>query len=250
MNSSDFEAIEDAEIYAQPALLVVPGMAIPEKAREHFRLVAMHLERLLASHASRVVVIASPTRGDGKTTTAIHLGAVLAHDMERRVLLVDGDLRRPRLAQALGLVARRGLCDVLRGAARADEVTWQVDQASLHVLPGTPGPWEAPPSKLGRLLDTLRSEFDYVIVDTPPISESAGASLCARMSSGVLLIVRPGWTPKRALLEAAEALVDAPLLGCVLNDHEGPLCLPAGRRMQPVLPAREPALGGEDECRR
>lgn len=207
---------------------VAPGPP-PPSAAERYRLLALALEARLplgdetaAEKArSRVVVVTSPTPGDGKTTTAIHLAAALARELGRNVVLVDGDLRRPRLASVLGFSPPCGVGDVLRGAASLDESLWRVGDDELWVLPGTVA--EAPrASRLAALLAALRGRAEWVLVDTPALSTSADAVVASRAADGVLLVVRTQRTLRRDLFSAASVLARTTIVGCVLNGHPGP----------------------------
>ena len=212
-------------------------------ARERYRLIALRLEARLdarlpaPAHAARgrVVVVTSPSAGDGKTTTAAHLALAACRDLGRRVVLVDGDLARPRLARRLGVEARRGVADVLRGEALLGEVLWRLGDDGLEVLPGIAaegrGAQPLPAHLLEPLLDRLRDRRELVLVDAPAVEVSADAPTLARAADGVLLVVRAGATGKGALARALDALVDAPLLGCILNDQRhGPHGRDTGRR--------------------
>src|SRR6185295_14947897 len=130
------EGIEDAEVYGTPARTAPAGFASP--ARERFRLIALRLDAQLGQRAHKTLVVTSPGSGDGKTTTALHLGASLARDLGKRVIVVDADLRRPRLARPLGLEVTKGLGDVLTGQARLDDILWRVGDDPLYIVPGSP----------------------------------------------------------------------------------------------------------------
>jgi Mrp family chromosome partitioning ATPase len=171
----------------------------PAGVAEHFQLVALRLESALAARETRLVTIASPQPGDGRTTTAVHVAGALHLALGRRVLVVDGDLARPGLARML----RAGSF----GAA---------SQSGPFALAGAADSI----ASLARRLLKLRALYDYVLVDTPPIDRSADAAILGRVSDGVLLIVRAGRTRREKLDAALDALVDVPLVGCVLTDGD------------------------------
>jgi Mrp family chromosome partitioning ATPase len=229
------DPIEDAETYENVAT-APSSLATP--ARDRYRLIALRLEAVTGfgrGGKGRVLVVTSPARGDGKTTTTMHLGATLASELDRRVIVIDGDLRRPRLARAMGLEARRGLGDVLRGRCAIDDVLWKVGDDELWIVPGSPDGDEGLPARgLYRLVESLRGRADYVLLDTPAVDESADAPALSRIADGVVLVVRSGHTRKSAMAGALDALLDAPLCGVVLNDHRGPA--EEARLLEPVRP--------------
>jgi Mrp family chromosome partitioning ATPase len=234
-------AIEDAETYEEVA--TAPSR-LSTPSRDRYRLVALRLEAVTGfgrGGAGRVLVVTSPARGDGKTTTTMNLGATLASELGRRVIVIDADLRRPRLARKMGLESRRGLGDVLRGRCAVEDVLWKVGDDELWIVPGNPdGDDDVGARGLGRVVEALRSKADYVLLDTPAVDDSADAPALARLSDGVVLVVRSGHTRKSILAGALDALLDAPLCGVVLNDHRGPAeeaRLLEPKRTAPALPA-------------
>lgn len=236
--------IEDAELQGPPAAPIASLAGPGARARERYRLIARRIDRLLGPRQRRLVVVTSPSPGDGKTTTALNLAITVAREARRRVVLVDADLWRPRLAHALGLTARRGLGEVLRGEAAIEDVLWRMGDEPLWVVPGTPPVDDEPGSieALAAVAASLRARHDLVLLDAPATSESADAAALGGAADGVLLVVRSGATRREALASALDALVDAPLCGVVLNDHAGPE--PGYTR--PTLPAcRSPAATEE-----
>lgn len=170
----------------------------------------------------RVVLITSCLPGEGKTTLAMCLGRLAAAE-GLRTLLIDADLRRPRVRELLGPEPRPGLVELLRGECTLESVLRLDPPTGLVVLPGS-GRLDRPtrllgPEGLGRLLAACRTRFDLVILDTAPLLAVADARLIAPSVDRALLVVRWG-TTGRAL--AARALADArelegKLVGAVLN---------------------------------
>jgi polysaccharide biosynthesis transport protein len=234
----------------EPAMYVrsvdVPHIALPTApplAEQRYRLAAVRLEAALDQRRplhdtralGRLVLVTSPEPGDGKTTTALHLAVALSQGLGRRVALVELDGSRPGLASALGLPPGRGLADVLGGEARLDDVILRAGDGGPLIIPGgEPGGLRASGSALLAPLHALREVHDYVIVDCAALSTSADAAVLGRAADGILLIVRAGATRGPALSSALEALVDAPLLGCVLNDHDGDAGRPPAATRRPV----------------
>jgi capsular exopolysaccharide synthesis family protein len=160
--------------------------------------------------------------GEGKTTTVVNLAMALA-DTGARVLLVDGDLRNPSVAKSMGLEGRVGLTTVLIGAAQPDDVVQQWRDSSLYVLPAgqiPPNPSEILGSEpMATLFDHLTKEFDYVLVDSPPVLPVIDAVVINKLVGGLLFVVAADRTRKRDLSSALKALttVDATPAGFALN---------------------------------
>jgi capsular exopolysaccharide synthesis family protein len=167
-------------------------------------------------------VVTSAMPGEGKTTTVINLAMALA-DTGARVLLVDGDLRNPTVAKSMGLEGGVGLTTILLGAATVDDVIQQWRDSSLHVLPAgqiPPNPSEILGSEpMETLFDHLTKEFDYVLVDSPPVLPVIDAIVINKLVGGLLFIVAADRTRKRDLQSAIKALttVDARAAGFALN---------------------------------
>jgi capsular exopolysaccharide synthesis family protein len=174
----------------------------------------------------RTLVFTSPTPGDGKTTTTANLASTLAHQ-GLRVLLIDGDMRRGTLNQVFGVSREPGLSNLLVGAAPRSDCIRKIqvgEFGSLDLLPGgapPPNPSELIGSdRMTKLLDDLRSDYDSIIFDSPPLNLVTDAAVLATKADGVILVGRAGVTTKGGLTYAAELLrkVRAPTVGFVLND--------------------------------
>lgn len=189
---------------------------------ESYRKLRTNLRFLNVDNPVRVLVITSSVAGEGKSTTAIELSRVLAESGER-VLLIDGDLRQPKVASYLGLEGSVGLADVLAGTADVSAVTQEWGAAGLSVLASgsiPPNPSELLGSRaFGDLVAKLRGEFDHVIIDSPPLLPVTDASVAAVVADGVVVVVRHGKTTQRQVKTAAESLhaVEARILGAVIN---------------------------------
>lgn len=171
----------------------------------------------------KVLLITSALPQEGKTTTALNTAIVLSQQ-ERRVLLVDADLRRPRIHRAFGLRPRGGLSEVLAGVMKWDEV--------MMTPPGTPylsilGSGATPPHpaellgspRMRNLLSEWREKFDHVVIDTPPALTVTDAVLLSVEADRVVLVIRSGHTSNTALRRTRALLsrVNARTLGVVIN---------------------------------
>lgn len=175
----------------------------------------------VAEHA-RSIVISSSIAGEGKSTTAINLAVSLA-DAGLKVLLIDADLRRPSIADYLGLEGQVGLTTVLIGSANVDEVTQRWQQSSLDVLPAgqvPPNPSELLGSKaMTSLLHKLSDRYDMVLLDSSPLLPVTDAAILSQAAGGTLVVVGADHIHRAQLRHAIESLstVGANVLGLVLN---------------------------------
>jgi polysaccharide biosynthesis transport protein len=150
----------------------------------------------------RVIVVTSPRQNAGKTTVTSNLGIVMA-EMGRRVLLIDGDLRNPRLHDVFQISNNWGLCDVVRSnnpisSCGLLQIVRHTDVPGLDLLPGG-SPRELPShllysSRIAELLQRLREEYDLVLVDSPPTMQFADARVLGRLADAVVLVIRSGQT--------------------------------------------------------
>lgn len=171
---------------------------------------------------ANVVLITSPGRGEGKTLTVGNLGLAMAQEWQRRICIVDADLRHPQMHRIFGLPDGPGLCDVLTGHATLEEALITLEEHQVTVLPA--GNVPAHPAELlgttamRRTIETLRSQFDRVVLDAPPAAPLADVSILAPLVDRVLLVVRAGVTTKPAIHDAVSSIDDGKLLGFVLNE--------------------------------
>ncbi len=178
----------------------------------------------------RVIVVTSPSPGEGKTTCAANLAIAMA-ETNRQVLLVDGDFRSPRLHQVFGVPQTAGLSNIISSDQPLEHLTLgslaqQTDIPGLFVL--TNDSAEVNLSRLHysprtrQVFERLRLEFDMVIIDTPPMLQFFDARVLARLSDGVVLVVRSGSTDRDSVIAAGRRLGQdgVPLLGTILNDWD------------------------------
>lgn len=208
----------DAAAKDDPLLV---GATARSARAESIRQLRTNLQFVDVDHPVKTLVVTSAIPGEGKSSTACNL-AILFAESGKRVVLIDADLRRPRLAEYLNLESSAGLTTVLAGQARVSDVLqrWgdQLWVLSSGLLP--PNPSELLGSKhMAELLNELREEFDIVIVDCPPLLPVTDGAVVAAHADGALLLVRCQKTTTAQAASAAQALrsVDARLLGCVFN---------------------------------
>lgn len=201
---------------------LVAALAPQSLAAEQYRSLRTRLSRSENGRAMRAIIVTSPNKGDGKTLTAANLALTMAQEFQQRVLLVDGDLRRPAIHRLFGIAETPGLSDVLMGGATLEDALVTVRDHRLTLLPSGIIPMH-PAELLGsstmrRVLDTLRTRFDRILIDMPPVAPLADVTIASAVADGVLMIVRAGVTPKPAIEHALSGLDRSKVLGLVLND--------------------------------
>jgi capsular exopolysaccharide synthesis family protein len=201
---------------------LVVGSQIRSIRAEAFRQLRTNLQFVDVDNPVKVLVVTSSTASEGKSTVATNLAIVFA-EASQKVLLIEADMRRPRVTDYLGLERAIGLTNVLAGQVEVDDVLQKWGEDGLWVLPsGTipPNPSELLGSKnMVELVDTLRGRFDMVIIDTPPLLPVTDAAVASALADGVVLVVRYGKTSRAQVVSAIHSLrsVDARLLGSVFN---------------------------------
>jgi len=201
-----------------PKLVCVTGEE--SLAAEKFRFLAVRLRHLQQKRPLKRLLITSSMSEEGKSTVAANLACALAR-RQQKVLLLEGDLRRPSLAKLFGLGPIPGLSELLQGEPSAAMNICQLQRISLWILPaGDPlrMPLEVMQSRrLSLLMDRLSEWFDWIVIDTPPVLPLGDTSVWMRLADGILLVTRPGKTAKRQLQRGLEAIEQSKLLGALLN---------------------------------
>jgi protein-tyrosine kinase len=204
---------------------LVAASAPQSIAAEQYRLLRTRVTRAENGRAFRSIIVTSPNKGDGKSLTASNLALTMAQDPQQRVLLLDADLRRPSVHRLFGVSETPGLSDILMGGATLEDSLVVIPDQRLTILPAGLIPSQ-PAELLGssgmrRLLDLLRTRFDRILIDMPPVAPLADVAIASTMADGVLMIVRAGVTPKPAIERALSAIEGGKVLGLVLNDAGG-----------------------------
>lgn len=188
---------------------------------EAFRSLRTNLQ-FLEMDGGHSFVITSSIPTEGKSTTTLNLAIALA-DSGKRVALIDTDLRKPKVAEYLGIEGGTGLTDVLIGRARASDVLQQWGTRSLYVLPAgkiPPNPSELLGSeRMRKLLEAFAQEFDVVLCDAPPLLPVTDAAVLSRSTSGAIMVVAVGRTTTHQLDGALDALetVGSKVAGVVMT---------------------------------
>jgi protein-tyrosine kinase len=204
-----------------PRLVATFTESVPAEQYRALRTRVLHSDN---GSPVNVLLITSPGRGEGKTITASNLALTMAQDYQRRICLVDADLRHPQLQHLFGLPEGPGLSDVLAGRCTLDDALVTLEEHQITILPaGSIAPHPAEllgTTAMRRAIETLRSRFDRVVVDSPAAAPLADVGILAPLVDSVLLVVRSAVTSKPAIHDAVAALDGPKLLGIVLNDAE------------------------------
>ena len=191
-------------------------------AAEQFRTLRARIDSLAAQRPINSIAVVSANSRDGKTTAAINLAVVTSMSLDRQVLLIDCDLRRPSIHRALGLEPRAGLGEVLGGRAELADAVMPVEGHHLEILgvrslPANPSELLAS-SKMSSLMEEACQRYDRVILDTPAALGLPDAKIIAEQCDGLILVMRAGVTPVKDALATLDLLDRRRVLGVTLND--------------------------------
>lgn len=192
---------------------------------EQYRTIRTNLQFSAVDNDLETILITSAGPSEGKSSTAANLAIVFAQQ-EKKVLLIDADMRKPTVHYTFRIDNRRGLSSVLIGDIVLSDATVKTDVENLNILsagPIPPNPSELLSSKaMSQLIEEAKHYYDLIIFDTPPVLAVTDAQLLANGVDGSLLVVRSKKTDQEAAVKAKELLLPAKskLLGVVLNDRE------------------------------
>ncbi len=194
----------------------------PEAAEcEQYRTLRTELFHAVAIKRTQVVTVTSALVGEGKTSTVLNLALAIAQSREKKVLVIDGDLRRPNVASYLGLRPSVGLGEVLKGDSEIFSSVFFVDEQELYILPvnkEADNPTELLSSeRFPEMIAMLRGYFDFILIDSPPVMPFADSRLLANYSDSLIMVVRAGLAPYETVEKAIDALPRGRILGVVLN---------------------------------
>jgi capsular exopolysaccharide synthesis family protein len=198
-------------------------------AADQYRTLRHHVEGLRKESGFHVLAVTSSGPGDGKTVTTLNLAGTLAQNVDARVLVVDADLRRPKVPEYLGLAIQHapGLVDIIQDpGSDLNRAVRVVEGFNLSVVPaGIPrvSPYEVLNSpRLDALLAEARRRYDWVLIDTPPVVVPDCRLLIKRVD-GVLVVVGAHKTPRKLVAEALDLVDPAKIIGVVFNGVDRPL---------------------------
>jgi capsular exopolysaccharide synthesis family protein len=192
--------------------------------REAYKTLRTNVSFALADQEGcKVIAVTSSMQSEGKSFTATNL-AIACAQADKKVLLIDADLRRPKLNRLLGASARNGLTELLLQPDLREQVILHEETSGMDVIISgaiPPNPSELLGSKrMKTLLDDLRQKYEYIILDTPPVNMVTDASVLAPICDGVIFVVRMNHSERGAVIHAVEQLgyANAKILGMVLNE--------------------------------
>lgn len=243
--TTDDEQVVEETIWPEettvPEDIATPEQILPDPAvKTYSKLLVVHYDRggkiaeeyrtlrtsLLGQCAGErfCYVVTSAENGEGKTVTAINLGLIMAERQDRRTIIVDCDLRKNDMANLLAAKSSPGLADILRGTAAMEDIIQPTDYPNLFFVPAG----QANADQIGKLLagsdlqditDEFRKEYDYVLLDSPPINNVSDAGMTARAAGEALLVARMNRTHRQSTKRAIRLLnaANVKLAGIVLT---------------------------------
>lgn len=220
-----------AQLFHCPVLGQIPRLGgenllskdTDELVREAYRTVRANVVFSLPKERDcPVLAVTSALRGEGRSVTAMNLAASLART-DRRVLVIDCDLRAPGLARLLGREVSAGLCELILDRGLRDSAVIHDETLGVDVVLSGGSSAESSEllgsARMGRLLEELKQDYDYIILDTPPVALAADGAVLAAESDGVLFVARANRSRRDALVRGVEQLnfAGVRVLGFVLN---------------------------------
>ena len=198
---------------------LVVSTRMPRVSVEQYRRLAASLHELQQQRGLKTLMVSSAVPREGKTLTITNLALTLSESFQQQVLLIDADLRRPSIHDVLGIPNRRGLGDVILSGADALPLV-EISQ-NLSVL--TAGHLDGDPmarlssDRASALVRKAAEQFDWVLLDAPPVALLPDTQLIARLSEAILFVVAAGSTPYHLVQHAIEELGAERIVGTVLN---------------------------------
>lgn len=226
--SKIYEALKKAEqdrerTRVQPSPVATPAANGASRANvidEEYQKLRASLVSIAVPSGLHTVLVSSPNHREGATTVALGLASALGRDRESRVLLVEGNWRTPAFRSILPLTGDSGLIDLAAGRAAPEALATRLEDLNISVIPAGTAPAQTVDFEvIDSLMARLRSQFDFIVVDGPPVNSYADASVLATKVDGVILVVEADSTPVLDAENAKRQLgkVGARILGVVLN---------------------------------
>ena len=228
---------EDPQLRAVPSIeaKLSPGCRIALQGEaslsaDRFRYLRMRLREVRELASLSTLLVTSPLAQDGKSTIILNLATTLAEGGKKSVLVIEGDLHRPSLAQKLGLDGNarlndNGLAQCLDGDRDPFSLLWKIQPLNWYILPA--GKTKENPTELmqqdriGEIISRLTPHFDWILVDSPPVLPLTDAMAMSKYVDACLLVVRAHQTPKEGVEQALTILGKKHVLGVLFNAHEG-----------------------------
>jgi capsular exopolysaccharide synthesis family protein len=218
----DLSKLKVISVSSIPSPLVVALSSERSLGAEKFRVLGARLSNIRMGATLSVLQVTSSVVGEGKTLTSVNLAMTLATRFDQKVLLAEGDLRKPAVCALLGMENQAGIGEWWDGEnVPISDYLLRIGDTGMCVLPA--GQVAHPASvlqspRIADLIADLARQFDWIIIDTPPLLPMADSNLWSRVSDGTLLVVRTGVVTRAALKKAVESIDNPKLVGVVLND--------------------------------
>lgn len=194
---------------------------------EQYKILRTNVLSISKTKPHKVLVLTSSIHSEGKTITSLNLAMTLAQSTQKpRVLLIDADMRRGRMAKYLGVKQKIGLSEILTDEAKPSDALFNIDVENLtFVASGTvpTNPVELLSSdRMRRFLTLMKSKFDHIIIDTPPVISVTDAGIVGAQADGVIMVIQSGRTQRGIVKRATELLHQShsKVLGHVLTNIE------------------------------
>ncbi len=210
--SSDGLIMNGGSRAQMPAVRSVPHGGLVAKwqpesiAAEQYRMAATRMVLATEGRRSTVIEITSALESEGKTTTVVNLGYTIARDLGRRTLLLDCDFRRPALHHYVGRAAEAGVLELLDGEASVEECLSAIDETPCSIMTigrsGRESNELARIEQLKEILPKLRQQFQYLIINTPPVLASATMGILASLADEVVMVIKAGSSPQHVVQKA------------------------------------------------
>jgi capsular exopolysaccharide synthesis family protein len=219
----EFVAKKTVDSKIDPRIVTFYDLKSP--VSEQYRTLRTNIQAINAKYPIKTLTITSSIHNEGKTITAINLAISMANDMDKKhILLVDADLRRARMSKYLGVEADVGLAQLLSNGQALDETFLNIGIDNLTLLPAgkiPPNPAELLGSvKMKNLIGLLKSKYDYIIFDSPPVISLTDAGLLGAQTDGVIMVIQANRTQK-GIVEHSQSLLkqaQAKILGYILTN--------------------------------
>ncbi|MFQ5543993.1 MAG: tyrosine-protein kinase family protein [Nitrospiria bacterium] len=197
---------------------------------DRYRLLFAKIDLVSRKEGKRVIAITSAVKGEGKTTTTSNLAVIAARDFGKRCLVIDGDCKNPSLGKRFGIYNNTGLLNIVSEECGFPDAVVQGPVASLSVL--TMGKQVSDDRQddgrrdnayiwtdngIVSILEKVRDDFDYILIDAPPILPLFDMSVISEVVDGIVLVVKTGETPEAVLTKAVKTLGPKKIIGSVLN---------------------------------
>ena len=191
---------------------------------EQFRTMRTNINFSMPDEELRTILVTSASPGDGKSTVVANTAVVFAQE-GKRVLLIDGDMRKPTVHYTFHLTNTIGLSNLLTRQTTLSEAVKASDIDGLDIItcgPIPPNPAELLGSRtMDKLLEEMKSEYDIILFDAPPVLSVTDAQILSNKCDGTVLVLSAGQTEKEGIIKTKEALVasQANIIGAVLNNY-------------------------------